>query len=195
APPERARGCKSARGRALAPPPRLLQRILLNGQPRPYAAQGPRIRASSLRKSTLLCAPSVQQPRQAVIPFDAARLVVDSVLLAALPGELLLGGPGLGPHGRIFDRDLVGKRLWPGARPPLDQVQVLARAKEIGLRTEVGDVDDERIALPMAARVAEPLTDRGRQVGAPVHDDVALPPLALIDVVEHRDAAGGLHDA
>src|SRR5262249_62172904 len=88
-----------------------------------------------------------------------------------------------------------GKRLWPGARPPLDQVQVLARAKEIGLRTEVGDVDDERIALPMAARVAEPLTDRGRQVGAPVHDDVALPPLALIDVVEYRDAAGGLYDA
>jgi hypothetical protein len=27
-----------------------------------------------------------------------------------------------------------------------------------------------------------------------VHDDVALPPLALIQVVEHRDAAGRLHD-
>jgi hypothetical protein len=29
---------------------------------------------------------------------------------------------------------------------------------------------------------------------APVHDDIALPPLALTDVVEHRDAARALHD-
>src|SRR5262245_23984433 len=34
----------------------------------------------------------------------------------------------------------------------------------------------------------------GRQVGASVHDDVALPALALPDVVEDRDAARGLHD-
>src|SRR5438874_2676068 len=47
----------------------------------------------------------------------------------------------------------------------------------------------------MAAGVAEPLTDTGRQVGAPVHDDVPLPALALIQVVEHRDAAGCLHDS
>src|SRR6516225_8773090 len=30
---------------------------------------------------------------------------------------------------------------------------------------------------------------------ASVHDDIALPPLALTHVVEHRDAAGRLHDA
>src|SRR5215470_8545074 len=119
----------------------------------------------------------MQQPRQAIIPFDAAGLVINSVLLVALPGELLLGGPGLGPHGRIFDRDLVRERLRPGARPPLDQVQVLARAKEIGFRTEVGHVDYKRAALPMAARVTEPLTNAGRQVRASVHYDVALPPL------------------
>src|ERR1700686_1806058 len=29
----------------------------------------------------------------------------------------------------------------------------------------------------------------------PVHDDVPLPPLALIQVVEHRDAAGCLHNS
>src|SRR5437763_12140889 len=47
----------------------------------------------------------------------------------------------------------------------------------------------------MAARVAEPLTDAGRQMRAPVHDDVALPALPLIEVVEERDPAGRLHDA
>jgi hypothetical protein len=32
-------------------------------------------------------------------------------------------------------------------------------------------------------------------MGAAVHDDVALPPLALVQVVVHRDAVGHLHDA
>ena len=82
----------------------------------------------------------------------------------------------------------------PGARPALDQVQVLARALEIGLRTEVRHVDDERVALPVAARVAVPLADVGRQMRASVHDDVALPALALAHVVEDRDAARRLHD-
>src|SRR5262249_14525154 len=70
----------------------------------------------------------------------------------------------------------------------------LARAPIIGFRTEVGHIDDEGIALPVAARVAVPLADIGRQVRAPVHDDIPLPPLPLAHVVEHRDAAGGLHD-
>src|SRR6266478_8462691 len=137
----------------------------------------------------------MQQPRQAIVSFDAAWLVINSVLLLALFRELLLDGPRPRPHGRIFDRDHVREGLWPGARPALNKVQVLARPQEIGFRAEVGHVDHKRVALPMAARVAEPLTDARRQVGAPVHDDVALPPLALIHVVEDRDAAGRLHDA
>src|SRR5215469_9361324 len=32
-------------------------------------------------------------------------------------------------------------------------------------------------------------------MGAAIHDDVALPALALTDVIEDRDAAGRLHDA
>src|SRR5260370_35200141 len=136
----------------------------------------------------------MQQPRETKVAFEAARLGIQSVLLVALPGELLLDGPRPRPHGRIFDRDLVGEGLWPGACPALDQVQVLARALIVGLRTEVGHVNDEAIALPMAARVAEPLTDGGRQMGAAVHDNVSLPSLPLTHVVEHRDAARGLHD-
>src|ERR1700751_1937619 len=46
----------------------------------------------------------------------------------------------------------------------------------------------------MAARVAEPLPDVGRQVGPSVHEDVALPSLPLTHLIEDRDAARGLHD-
>src|SRR5947208_8199596 len=136
----------------------------------------------------------MHQPRETIVAFEAARLGIKPVLFIALPRELLLDGPRPRPHGRIFDRDLVGEGLWPCARPALNQVQVLARSKDIGFRTEVGHVDHKRVALPMAARVAEPLTDVGRQMGASVHDDVALPSLPLTHVVEDRDAARGLHD-
>src|SRR5262249_54377405 len=46
----------------------------------------------------------------------------------------------------------------------------------------------------MAARVAVPLADVSRQMGAPVHDDTALPALPLTHVIEHRDAARRLND-
>src|SRR5580704_2336786 len=127
-------------GRPRLPVP-LLQRVMLNGQHSTYVVLGSRIGTSSLGKGALFRAPSMQQPRQAVISFDAARLVIDSVLLVTLPGELLLGGPWPRPHGRIFHHDLVFEGLWSGARPALDEVQVLARPLEIGFRTEVGHVD------------------------------------------------------
>src|SRR5260221_6842623 len=94
-------------------------------------------------------------------PCDFLRFA-RAVLLVALSAELLLDGPWPRPHGWIFDRDLVREGLWPGARPVLNQVQVLARPLEIGFRTEVGHVDHKRVALPMAARVAEPLADVSR---------------------------------
>src|SRR5262249_48744632 len=83
---------------------------------------------------------------------------------------------------------------WAGPRPALDEVQVLARAAIIGLRAEVRHVDHQRISLPVAARVAKPLADAGRQVRAAVHDDVALPALSLAHGVEDRDAARRLDD-
>jgi hypothetical protein len=46
----------------------------------------------------------------------------------------------------------------------------------------------------MPARVTVPLTYVGRRMGASVHDDVALPALALPYVIEDRDAARRLHD-
>src|SRR5882757_8301288 len=76
----------------------------------------------------------------------------------------------------------------------LDQMQVLAGALVVGLRTEVRHIDHERVALPVAARVAVPLADAARQVRTSVHDDVALPALTLAHIVEYRDAARRLHD-
>src|SRR5262245_7051699 len=130
----------------------------------------------------------------AEVSFDAARLVIDPVLLLVLLAELLDDRPGPRPHRRILDGRLVFKRVGAGARPALDQVQILARAAIVVLRAEIGHVDDERVAFPAPARVAEPLADVGRQMRAAIHHDAALPALALAHVVVHRDAARRLHD-
>src|SRR5262245_43886462 len=122
------------------------------------------MRSPTLAKGQLIDALSLQQSRVPVISLDAARLVVNSILLFALPAEFLLYGPGPRPHRGIFDCDGVveGGRACPC--PAFDHMQVLARATIIVLRTEVRNVDHERIALPAAARVAVPLADAGRQV-------------------------------
>src|SRR5437016_4425007 len=173
----------------------LLQRIVFNAHEIGGVVFCRRVRTSPFRIGELLGAPSPQQPRKAIVPFDAARLVIGSVFLVALPGELLLDGPRSRPHRRIFDRHGIFERGRAGPCPALNQMQVLARALIIRLRTEVCHVDHKRIALPMAARIAIPLADARGQVGASIHDNVALPALALAHVVEHRDAAGCLHDA
>src|SRR5262249_18729792 len=153
------------------------------------------IRTTSLCKRKVFDPPSMEQTGKALIALDTARLSVESILLVTLSGEFLLDGPGPGPHSRIFDRDLVGEGHGPRARPSLNEMQVLARPKDIGFRTEVGHVDHQRVALPMAARVAEPLTDVRWQIGASAQDEVALPPFPLPPVVEDGGAAGGLHDS
>src|SRR5260370_23992121 len=109
----------------------LPQRIVSNGLHITHVVDGSRIGPSSLGKGALFHAPTPQQPRQAEVSFDAARLVINSVLLVALLRELLLGGPWPRPYGRIFDRDLVFEGLWPGARPALNEGHVLARTDEI----------------------------------------------------------------
>ena|SRR6266849_2971619 len=76
-------------------------------------------------------------PGETIVSLDAAWLGIEPVVLVVLLGELFLDGPGLSPHGRIFNGDDVFERGWPGPRPALNQVQILARALKIGLRTEV----------------------------------------------------------
>src|SRR5262245_9293355 len=173
----------------------LLERVLFNAYEIRSVVLGGRVRTAALGISELFHSRSQHQRWMTIIAFDTARLVIDAVLLLALPGVLKLGRPGLCPHGRIVNGDDIFKRVGAGARPALDEMQILARPQHVGLGAEIGDVDDERIALEAAARVAIPLTDTGRQMRPPVHHDVALPALTLPDVVKHRDAARRLHDA
>src|SRR5712671_224422 len=173
---------------------RYLQRILLNARSADSLVFCHWVGTSSLRKGGLFHARSTHQPRKGIISLDATRLVIDSIFLLALPGELPLDGPWPHPHGRIVDRDLISNLSRAGARPAFDHMQVLPRTPKISLRTEVRHVDDESISLPVASRIAKPLADVGRQMRAPVHDDVPLIPLALAHVVEDGDATGCLHD-
>src|SRR5262245_37947576 len=172
----------------------LLERIVFNAHEIGCVVLGGRVWAAPFRVGELLHPCSPNEPRMAVVSFDAARLVVEPVVLLDLLLELLLDRPGPRPHGSSFDQDHGFKRVRPGPFPALDKAQVVARALIIGLRAEVRHVDDERIALPAATRIAVPLADAGRQMRPPVHHDVALPPLALAHIVEDRDTAWRLHD-
>src|SRR3981081_4033937 len=127
----------------------------------------------------------MKQPGETIVSFDAARLGIYSVFLVVLQDEFLFGSPRPHPHCRILDRYGIVKGRGPGPRPALAHVQVLARPLKIGLRTEIRHVDHERVALPAPTRVAVPLANTGWQMRAPVHDDIALPPLALPHVVEN----------
>src|SRR5215831_8583568 len=88
---------------------------------------GGRIGTSPFRKSGLFHASSMQKSRESVVAFNAAWFGINPVLLVALLAQLLLDGPRPHPHRRILDRDLVGERRRPGARPALYEVQVLPR--------------------------------------------------------------------
>src|SRR6266545_2913453 len=172
----------------------LLQRIVFNAHEVRGVVLGRRVRAAPLRIGQLFHACSPYQPRMAIVAFDAARLVVEPVVLVALPRELLLRAPRPGPYRRILDRHDIFEAARTSAPPALDQMKVLTRALVVRLRTEVGDVDDERVALPTPARIAIPLAHAGRQMRPPVHDDVALPALTLSDVIKDRDTTRRLHD-
>src|SRR5207253_7659761 len=82
-------------------------------------------------------------------------------------------------------------RIRTGAREAFDQMQILVRSPEMSLISEIGRVDDQRISLPMAARIPHPLSNARRQMRTPVEGDDA-------NVVNHldqnRDVFGRLHD-
>src|SRR5579864_8816681 len=69
-----------------------------------------RIRTSSLRKSEVLRTRSQQQGRKGIVPFHAARLVINLVLPFALFRELLFDGPRPRPYGWILDRNDIFER-------------------------------------------------------------------------------------
>ena len=155
------------------------------------AGCGPRPSANA---SSSARAPRIR-PGRPIVSFDAARLGIDPVLLVALPRELLLHGPRPRPHRRILDGHHIFERVGPV------RVQRSTRCRfsrepwksVLGLKFVTSTTSVSPSQWPRESPI--PLADVGRQMRAAVHHDVALPALALADVVEHRDAAGRLHDA
>src|SRR2546422_10911101 len=104
----------------------------------------------------------------------ASRLVVDPVRLIVLPGVFLLGCPRFRPRGGIFYCDHVLERVWASALPAFDQMPVLAGSHEVGLGTEIGDIDHQRIAFPSAARIAKALPGLACKMRAALEPESAL---------------------
>src|SRR5579863_853547 len=67
--------------------------------------------------------------------------------------------PRFRPRGRIVSREFVQERFLAGARETLDQMCVRTGTFETRLALEIDGVDNQRITLPMSARVPIPLTN------------------------------------
>ena len=94
------------------------------------------------------------------------------------------------PRRGIVDRELVLQRVRIDAAEALDQVQVLRRAAEPGLLREVGGVHHERVAFPVADRIAGQRSDVRRRVRPPVQRDEAG---AVDHLVEDQHGVLRLH--
>src|ERR1700680_2273186 len=121
--------------------------------------------------------------------------LVDLVFLIGLLFQRLHCRPRTRPCGRIFDSYRVLKPILAYAFEALDHVSVLTRAQIIRLGREVRNVDDQRVALPMAARIPLIGPDARRQVLAAVDRNCADETLPLERVHYDADLSWRLHDA
>src|SRR5437899_7451430 len=131
------------------------------------AAQCGRIRTSARRERTLLCARARKQRSHAEVPLVTPGLLIDAICLIALLVQLQLHGPRSGPRCRILDRDGVFERVRIEPCPAFNQMQVFAGSLEVRFRSEIGDVDDQCIPLPMTAGVSPPLAQVGGKMRTP----------------------------
>jgi len=127
-----------------------------------------------LRKGELFHAVSMQQSRETIVSLDAARLGIYPVFpRCVLQNEFLLGGPRPHPHCRILGRHGIFKRPWAhsasNARPRAD-FRAIPENRSSGWKfvTSITRV----VPSQCPREVAEPLANTGRQMGAPVHDDI-----------------------
>ena len=99
---------------------------------------------------------------------------------------------GLHPGGRVVERDRPFDRVLRRRPEPLDGLEPLGRAAERRLLEEVRGFDDERVALPVAARVAHVrLQERAGHMRPPVErNDARL----VHHLVADRHEARALRD-
>src|SRR5206468_4106065 len=81
--------------------------------------------------------------------------------------------PGFGESGWIIYGEAVYDRLRVYNREALGQVQILIRTAEAVFSGEVGAVDDQRVAFPAAAGIAQPLAHRGGHMRSPIQQNPA----------------------
>src|SRR6266702_7417401 len=86
-------------------------------------------------------------------------------------GHRNLHGPRLRKRRRIVDGKLIEERIRIEAPEAFDEAHVLAGASESRLVGEIRRLEDQGIALPMAARVPLPLADMLWQMRTPVDGD------------------------
>ena len=132
---------------------------------------------------------TAQDVRHAVVAFMAG--VFDEFVLIVVPAERERTRPGCCPDRGIVDRELVPERV--GTRPGIN-VRSASCFRPIHVRVlaiEVPDLDDERVAVPPAARIAEPL----RQVRTEMRSAIGRNDARFVDhLLLDRDEAGALHD-
>src|SRR5205823_2632182 len=124
-----------------------------------------------------------------------ARFVVDSVRLLILAHQFLFHGPWPRPCRRVVDDHGVFDRCRIDPSPALHEMQFFARAPVAELWRKIGNVDNQRVAFPVSARITETLWDRRRQMRTRGHWDHALPALSLACVVEDGYGTWRLHDS
>src|SRR5271157_5055365 len=132
----------------LVPPPGSYRRM----QPKPLVSvsfNSPSIDSLLLFARSRLfirLASSAEDVRHCVIPLMTSILINR----ACCRQERVLHGPVPGKCSGIVDRDLVQDRIRVHPGEALDGVQVFARTPKAGLGGEVGGVDNQSVAFPMA---------------------------------------------
>ena len=130
-----------------------------------------------LRKGDVFHVPPMQQPRETKVAFEAARLGIQSVLLVALFGELLLDGPRPRPHGRRAPSGASRDGSTNMYSKPCNTVSIrtrrrcacAARQSSIpSVRSRCGwvrSLNPHRVAPPLALGANHPI--QGREYRAP----------------------------
>ena len=108
------------------------------------------------------------------------------------PLQLERRRPGCGPRGRIDEGDLVAHGVAPAACEALDQVQ--PRRRPARARLQVARLDNQRRAVPPAARVAHVHPDRRRQGRAARRSIERDDPRIVNQLVDDRDETRPLED-
>src|SRR5215831_21066333 len=93
---------------------------------------------------------------QRVVRFVACIFVY--LFVRCRPG--VLAGPWPRPSCRILDRELIEESVRSHTSESFDDMHILGGSPEPGFVREIGGIDDESVAFPVADRIAHPLANR-----------------------------------